>query len=163
MMNSGYPGCIENFENIENNPTIFKNSGMSYIINHGYSKDYYSLIAGATNDNEKYYVTQIAIWLYIYENKNKFTNYCLEIDNSYSSCDFLDFSNNIISSGDVRKIKSNISNTHLYAKLIIILVDETENTKESYSLEKIDSSSIIYKVADDEKYLITSDITPVTS
>ena len=30
---------------------------MSYIINHGYSKDYYSLIAGATNDNEKYYVT----------------------------------------------------------------------------------------------------------
>lgn len=70
---------------------------------------------------------------------------------------------NIISSGDVRKIKSNISNTHLYAKLIIILVDETENTKGSYSLEKIDSSSIIYKVADDEKYLITSDITPVTS
>lgn len=163
MMNAEYPGSTENFENMDNNPTTFTDDGMSYIINHGYSKDSYSLITGATNDNEKYFVTQTAIWLYIYENKTKFTNYCLETDNSYSTCDFLDSSNNVISSNDVRTIINNISSTYPYAKSIITLVDGAENAKESYSLDKIDSNSITYKIADDEKSLTTSDITPVTS
>ena len=111
--------------------------GITYIINHGYNntnsfktifteKNY----EGTMDNKIKQYITQIAIWLYIYENKSKYTEtYCKNTGNGYDSCDFLDNSNNRIDATTVRRIitKAAEKENYEYFNYIIDLVDGAKN------------------------------------
>lgn len=116
--------------------SITNDKKLTYIINHGYNitnsvntifteKDY-----GSIDNKTKQYVTQVALWLYIFENKSSYSEtYCKDTGNGYAACDFYDNSNTVIDSTTVRTIINTASanNSYKYLKYITDLVDEAKN------------------------------------
>lgn len=164
------PTNTEKFEMIDENPININDLGISYILSHGYNtnnttntifetKTYGSI----TDNNIKQYITQIALWLYIYENKNKFSNtYC-----NNNGCDFLDTNNSLVSSESIRQLiesAGNISN-YKYLKYITLLVDKAKNyTGETeIQLTPISGNNLSYEINDEFTLLTTETITPTVS
>ena len=91
-------GNTQTFEVVEDNPISVSDKGLRYIISHGYNETnttntvfinstYKDSYGALTNAEKQQYVTQLAIWLYIYKNKANFNDYC-NIDNKSDLCDF---------------------------------------------------------------------------
>ena len=79
MKNLTFPAATENFEMTENNPIKVKDRGVLYILSHGYNSTNTTntvfsqgKYGGVSDNSTKEYITQIALWLYLFENKNLF-------------------------------------------------------------------------------------------
>jgi len=160
MKNLEVPKSTENFEITSEAVQNISDTGITYIINHGYNitnsvntvfteKTY----SGTLNNSIKQYITQIALWLYIYENKSKFTsNYCKATGAGYDACDFLDNSNSVVSATTVRTIINSASgkSNYGYLKYITDLVDSAKNYEGS-------EESMIGKITASNNYAYTTD------
>ena len=167
MKNSEVPTGTESFEltneaimNVGPGKTI-NDRGLTYIINHGYNNtnsvntvfdDFPE--ANDNLDNEtKHYITQIALWLYIYENKDKFkSTICTDIKNHYSTCDFLDNNNLVVEATTIKTIlnKAGSSSDGKFVKYILKLVEDAKKYTGS-------GESAIGSFKDDIKYSFTND------
>lgn len=169
MKNLVQPSTSEQFEILNDNPTTITDQGILYILSHGYNQTnttntvFTAKKYGAVTDTAKEYITQIALWLYIYENKGKFGQYCVETGETYSSCDF---HNNGVSmpSSDVRGDISNAAKKSGYNFLnyILLLVDNANKYagNSSSSMNEISITGENYKVSEDGTSLLTNEITP---
>lgn len=157
------PGSTEMFELLDDNKNAISDTGVKYIISHGYntsnnlnhvftdSSEY-----GNASVEQKYYVTQIALWLYLYENKTKFSTMC-----ENNACEFLTNSNTATTSAQVRKVINDCSkySGYKYLKYITDLVDNANAYKGNTQESKIETSSnTTYTVT--SNLLTTSLITP---
>ena len=127
------PKATETFELTTDSVANVNDKGITYIINHGYNitnsvntifteKSY----SGDIDNNIKQYITQVAIWLYVFEKKSSFTStYCKDTGDGYTACDFIDNTKNVIDSSTVRTIITRASekSNYEYLKYITDLVD----------------------------------------
>jgi len=109
--------------------TKINDSGLGYIIKNGYNNKSSNNLFNVTDKSIQQYITQIAIWLYIYE---KGIN-CIETNKEYNSCAFINNkTNKEMTSSEVRSIIFQASNNkdYSYLKEIIRLVNEAEELKD---------------------------------
>lgn len=178
MKNLMFSTMNERFELLANNPTTVTDKGILYILSHGYNpvNKVNNIFAtekygSVTNDTNKEYITQIALWLYLFEHKNRFTsNYCLDTGYGYTTCDFISKAGtaiSIMSISDVRNIISASASIdgYKYLNYIIMLVDNANKYTSSTpsSMKGTDFSSIKYIISADSKSLVTSEIAPKAS
>lgn len=175
MKNLEFPSTSEKFELIDNNPTTLTDPGILYILAHGYNQTNTTNTVFTTNkyggvsDNSiKEYITQIALWLYLYEHKDRFTTYCIDTGYNINTCDFyINDTTTLMSSNDVRQVISNAAkvNGYNYLNYIILLVDSANNYSGggTSSMSNISSDAATYTISEDGKSLITDDITPSPS
>lgn len=136
MKNLEVPKATESFELTTDSVHDINDKAITYIINHGFNntnsvntvftEKHYE---GEIDNKIKQYITQIALWLYIYENKTNYTsNYCKNSGNGYTACDFLDNTNNVLDATTVRTIinKASEKDNYEYLKYIIDLVDNAK-------------------------------------
>ena len=158
------PASTEKFEISSENPTSINDTGIMYIINHGYnnfnklnhifssSSEY-----GTANVNQKYYVTQIALWLYLAEKESSFTDICHN-----NACKFVDTSGNSVSANNVRTLINTCSeyDGYKFLKYIIKLVDDAKSYNGNSSTPAIaaNSSNRATYTLDDSKNFITTDL-----
>ena len=122
----------------EDNPVEIQDAGINYILTYGYNIEnpdgsiFASGEYGNVTDNSiKQYDTQIALWIYIYQNKNKFINsYCQN-----GACDFLNTSNEAVDATEVYDLVVEGAKIQGYEYLgyIIKLVDNAKNYKKETS------------------------------
>ena len=167
MKNLETPLSTETFELIDGeNPTNISDKGILYILGHGYNTSNTSnniFTSGAygnvTDNNIKQYITQIALWLYIYEKKSTFSEtYCVD-----TRCDFTNNST-AMSASDVRTLITSASNVsgYNYLKYITALVDAAKSYSGggSSGMSAIDSNSLDFSVNDSYTRLTTDSIYP---
>ena len=157
----------ESFELTTDNPTTITDNGLKYIITHGYNNTNTTNTIFTTNtygnvsdNNIKQYITQVALWLYIYENNSKFTTtYCKD-----NACTFYDTSNNVITSQNIRSYITTCANytNYNYLNYIIKLVDNAENYTggESSSIDVTKDGSSNYIFNDNFTLMMTEALTP---
>ena len=145
------------------NPVEVEDDGILYIIQNGYDfeNDANSIFAsekyGAVSDVAiKQYITQVALWLYIYQNKNHFKNsYCAN-----GNCDFLDSNNNVVEASDVYSLIEQAASFsgYNYLNYILELVNKAKTyKKDSSQLSSIAGESFTFTV-DKEKKLLTTEV-----
>ena len=137
MKNLETPKSTESFEINDNSPVDIEDDGITYIINHGYNTTNTtntiftdSSHGNVSNNTIKQYITQVALWLYIYEKKTSFSStICANTGNGYDACDFLDNSNARVSATNIRTMLNAASNINGYSYLAYItdLVDEAKS------------------------------------
>ena len=138
MKNLELPKATESFELTTDSVNPVNDKGITYIINHGFNNTNtvntvftdYAHLNEQLDNNTKYYITQVALWLYIYENKSKFsTTYCKNTGAGYSACDFLDSSNNVIPYEDINNMLNAAMNLYdgKYIKYIAKLLNDVKN------------------------------------
>ena len=174
MKNLSIPTTKESITVEGNNPEAITDKGMLYIISHGYNKanpnnNIFSTntYGSVTDNNIKQYITQIALWLYMYENKTTLTKYCIPTGAGYNACDFrVNDSTTLVSSTDVRNlIKEAASKSgYNYLNYIILLVDnaKTYSGEQTSKMNDINYNNM-YTVNETNKYIITDTITPSVS
>lgn len=157
----------ESFELTTDNPTSITDNGLKYIISHGYNTTnttntvFTTNTYGSVTDNSiKQYITQVALWLYIYENNTTFTdNYCKD-----DACYFYDTSNNVITTQNLKSYISTCANYKNYGYLnyIIKLVSDAENYtgSQSSSIDVTKAGSSNYIFNDNFTLMMTETITP---
>ncbi len=170
MKNLKIPTTSEEFAIIDDNPSNVDDKGILYILSHGYNSTnsintvFATNQYGAVTDNSiKQYITQIALWLYLYENKDQFsTNYCIATDTGYSACDFYATTSSLISAEDIRTmIQQAATNGYQYLNYILMLVDNAKSYQEETSqMMDISSANLSYVIASDGQSLVTTTITP---
>lgn len=174
MKNLAFPKTTEDIEILDDNPQSVSEKGIMYIINHGYnitnstntvfSTGEYGSI---TDNNIKEYITQIALWLYLFENKASMTNYCIDTGAGINACDFIqNGTTTVMTSAEVRNIITEASKNinFIYLNYIIKLVDEAKAyTGESASTLGTVNVSNNYTIDEDNKVLITDNITPTVT
>lgn len=153
MKNLEIPKTTEQFELIDNNPTSISNKGILYILAHGHNTTNTNNIFstgtyGAVSSNDvKQYITQIALWLYIYENNTSFsTTYCAN-----EGCIFQDNTTKAsLSSTDIRNIikASGTVTNYSYLNYIILLVDtaKTYTGSTTSSISALKSGELSYQI-----------------
>ena len=166
MKNLEIPGATEQFENLEDNPINVTDKGILYILAHGYNTTNvdHNIFAtykydGVTDNNIKQYITQVALWLYIYENSGKFSEtYCAN-----NACMFLDASDNAVSTTEIRNLinKCGAFSNFIYLNDITLLVDnaKTYTGGEQSKISAIDSGKLSYELNNDATKLTTEIIT----
>lgn len=158
------PGSSEKFEITTENPTNINDPGIMYIINHGYNNFNKlnhiftsSSVYGTCNVNQKYYVTQIALWLYLAEKESSFTDICHN-----NACKFVDNSGNNVSASNVRTLINTCSeyDGYGYLKYIIKLVDDAKSYRGNTGTPAISSSNSNRSTytLDDSNSFITTDL-----
>ncbi len=159
--NMSVPGSSEQFEIISGDtPKTLSDNGLMYIVSHGYNlvNSYNNVFInnsyGSINNTQKQYVTQIAIWLYLYEKKASFSStYCIN-----NACEL---------SSDAREIinKAATSNNYKYLKYITDLVDAAKSYtgRQTSSISALNGSSVEYSINDDSTLLTTNTITPTST
>lgn len=169
MKNLEMPKSTEKLEKINGNPILIKDKGIHYILIHGFNRlnDVRTVFSGKSSYSEEdykqmYYVTQIALWLYIYEHKDSFAdNLCKN-----GACDFTTTSGGTttISAQDIRTYigeASRITNYEFLGK-IIELVDGTNNyqgiTDTVFAVGE--NTKLNYTIDADFKNIITDAIGP---
>ena len=170
MKNLETPKSTESFEITDNSPIEMSfsntaNYGITYIINHGYNtiNTTNTVFTGnshgtVSNNAIKQYITQVALWLYIYENKSAFTStYCAPTGNGYDGCDFLDTSNARVSNSTIRSMITAASNVNGYSYLGYIL--DLVNSAEGYDGPQ---TSSIANFSSRYNYTISNDGTKAT-
>ena len=147
------------------NPVEVLDDGIIYILTNGfntYNLDHNIFTTGeygTVNENStKQYITQIALWMYIYQNKDKFEKYC-----SNDACYFFDSDGSAVEYQEVYNLVkegSEITN-YQYLGYIIKLVDNAKTYKrESSSLSSISADALEYTVDNTNKILKTNVIQP---
>ena len=168
MKNLETPTTSETFEILDDNPSRISDTGILYILSHGFninntSNDIFSSNEyGAVSDNSiKQYITQIALWLYIYENKANFSStYC-----NNGGCDFLENGGStIVNSSNIRQLIKTCGDVidYEYLNYIISLVDNAKDYSilNNSSLASISTDNITYHFNSDGSLLTTDIITP---
>ncbi len=153
----------ETFELVNGNPTTINDKGIQFILNHGYNKfNTVNTVFGSENltVKQKFYVTQVALWLYIYETKNNQTTYCAN-----GGCTFTDSSSNAIDASAVRSTINQASekSNFKYLKHILTLVDDAKNYTGATTTPNftISNEKVTYVIDAEFKELTTDIITPV--
>lgn len=133
--NSMVPRNSETFEygSAYGNPTVISDAGLKYIIRNGYNgskigtksannifdrddlKTEYGVVS---NNNEKQYITQIAIWKYLYQKSSTFNQYCSNSRCAFNGVADLNRLNTILTAAAASNKKLNYINK---------LVDEANN------------------------------------
>ena len=158
------PTVTERFEKVLDNPVNVTDKGLLYILTHGYTPlnfgyDIFSTNTyGSIDDSAKQYVTQIAIWLYIYEKKSTFTTYCAN-----NGCDFLNSSNTAVPVNSAKELISTAAeaSNYKYLNYINLLVDNAKNYSGSQSSQiDFETTSLEYQINSNFTLLTTSTITP---
>lgn len=173
MKNLETPKTTEKFELNESNPTGITDEKILYILSHGYNVTNTTntvfttgTYGSVTDNNIKQYITQVALWLYIYENKASYSsNYCLDTGKGYTSCDFYNSSTKaLMSSSDLRTYITNAANVsgYNYLNYIIKLVDSAKSYTggETSKISPFTSASITYTINRDFTQLVTDTVTP---
>ena len=105
MKNLEIPKATETFELTNGSITDIskdkndKDKGITYIINHGFNNTntVNTVFDKNLDSSKRYYITQVALWLYIYDNKASFSSsYCKNTGAGYSACDFIDNTNKTV-------------------------------------------------------------------
>ncbi len=147
------------------NPSTVLDSGLLYILMHGYGYGkvedsvFYQEPYGEVDITAKHYDTQLALWLYIYQNKDRFKDsYCAN-----DGCLFIDRLGNSVSYEELYKFvkKAGDINNYSFLKYIIDLVDKA-NTYEyqASSIDTISINDINYSFNNDATLMMTDYITP---
>lgn len=171
MKNLETPMTSEQFEILEDNPISVNDKGILYILTHGFNTTNVdnnifatNQYGGVSDNNIKQYVTQIALWLYIYENNSKFSEtYCAN-----DACMFLNPSNNsAVSITDLRSLisKCGAFANYNYLNYITLLVDNAKKYtgREESKITAIDSGKLSYELNTGATELTTEVITPVVA
>lgn len=169
MKNAETPTSSETFNiSADGNPSNISDKGLLYIIGHGYnatnndnnifSTNKYGTV---TDNNIKQYVTQVALWLYIYENKSKFSStYC----KNEEQCVFTNSSDTAVTASDIRTFISTTGNIsgYNYLKYIIDLVDGTKDYTgaQTSSIASLSTTKPTYAINNAFTVLTTDVITP---
>ena len=162
------------FEHLQDNPTKINDRGLSYIIAHGYNevnnintvftnstyKNSYGTLSDAVKQQ---YVTQMAIWLYVYKNKSSFTDYCKN-----GACDFSTSNGTAIASLSANEVTSLIETLgkktdYKWLNYILKLVEEANTYKANTNVDpKMKNLSVDFNLNADYTKLISGIITPVS-
>jgi len=170
MKNAEAPKTTETFELGDDNPTDITDKGILYILSHGYNTTntnnnvFTSKKYGAVTSNDiKQYVTQIALWVYIYEHKSSFSNsYCKNDE----QCNFYGSDNNVISVANVKSFISECGSVsgYNYLNYITELVTKANSYtgEKSSTIASLSATVLTYQI--DSTKLVTDYVTPeVTS
>ena len=174
-------------ENESGNPTTITDRGIIYIISHGYNdtnkvntvftdSENKAEYGELTDEAKQQYVTQMAIWLYIYDSENKpnFNSYCV-IDDKADLCDFrsvVNSNDNNYTYGEYSydKVRADIinqakNNDYKWLNYIIKLVDDAKTYKnKTAETPKLSSlSDVVFTLSSDKKKVTSSLITPTSS
>ena len=172
MKNLETPKSTENFELTGNNSVSeINDKGISYIINHGYNitNDVNTVFNensyGDVSDNKiKQYVTQIALWLYIYEHKDNYlTTYCKNSGNGYTACDFIDDTNSAAPVSTIRTIitRAAENSDYSYLQYILDLVDNANSyTGAEESMIGTFDDNFSYALANDNSKVYVYNLLP---
>ena len=174
MKNLVFPATTESITVQGTNPENITDKGMLYIISHGYNKanTSYNIFStgtygSVTDNNIKQYITQIALWLYMYENKASLSKYCINTGAGYGACDFrVNDSTTLVSASDVRTTITEAAKKsgYNYLNYIIKLVDDAKKyTGEASSAMASISVNSLPTVNEKDGYIITDIITPKAS
>ena len=178
MKNLTFPAATENFEMTENNPIKVKDRGVLYILSHGYNSTNTTntvfsqgKYGGVSDNSTKEYITQIALWLYLFENKNLFAdNYCAVVKDDINSCDFyIEGSTDIMTGENVRQVilEASKQENYVYLNYILQLVDEAEAYREkevnSSAMTGIADGKVSYVIDKSGEFFVTEEITPTPS
>lgn len=168
------------FDSESGNPTTISDRGLIYIISHGYNdtnkvKTVFTNSTYKTNYGEltdavkQQYVTQIAIWLYMYKYRANFSSYC-NIDNIDTLCNFNSTAGSaiaLIDYSDVISIITTQANKTNYKWLnyILRLVEEAESYKnKTAETPKLTSlGNVEFTLSGDEKKVTSSLVTPTSA
>lgn len=175
MKNLKVPETDEVFELHDSNPSDIKDLGILYIINHGYNSSNTTNTVfstgkyGAVSDNGvKQYITQIALWLYIYDNENKFANtYCMDTNTpGLNACSFnLENSTTVISTSTVKEMITKAASVtgFNYLNYILELVQNAEsvNSTNTSSMAVLADKKLNYTISNN--LFVTEAITPSPS
>ena len=175
MLNANTPTNNAKFQVINSDtPVNINDVGLIYIMTHGYNKTNQSNTVfsngshGNINNEKKQYVTQIAIWLYIYEKNTTShtfdTNYCKN-----NGCTFYHYSGGEhTSAASVDEIKSAISSAagvtdYKYLTYITDLVNAAKSytSSSTYSITTVSGDSLQYHMSDTT--ITTNAINPTAS
>ena len=141
-----------------------EDDGIEYILMNGYRMDntpniFDSEEYGAVDTrNIKEYITQIALWLYLYQNQSKFSNYC-----SNRACEFTNSSGEAISAEEIYDfiVEGAKISGYNYLNYIIKLVDNASiYRREPSQLSSISSDSLEYEIDKKNHILVTKEIHP---
>ena len=166
MKNKTFPTTAEKFERLDDNPINITNNGLLYIISHGYNPNntestiFSTLKHGAVTDNSiKEYITQIAVWLYIYENQSSLQKYCIDY-----ACIFYDDGGATISAETIRTFIADAASINGYEFLAYItdLVDKakTYNGDETSKIASLSATKFTYEIDSSFTTLVTDTVTP---
>ena len=166
MKNLEIPKTTEQFEILENNPNSIANKGILYILAHGYNTTnttnnvFSTGTYGTVSSNDvKQYITQLALWLYIYENSSSFsTTYCAN-----EGCQFQDpTTKTTITPADVRNIiiAGGTVNNYTYLNYITLLVDSAKayTGSATSSISALKSGELSYQINNNFTLLTTDAI-----
>ncbi len=178
LKNLETPKATEQFQLTDGAVSTITDKGITYIINHGYNITnttntvFTAKTYGEVSDSKiRQYITQIALWLYIYENKSNYTStYCKptgQKNGTYeiASCDFLNYSTTVpsqLSAATVREILNNASQKtgYNYLKYITSLVDKAKAYTGAQNSAIANITSYNYSFSNDNKKAYIYNITP---
>ena len=170
------PTNSESFLNVDTNinPIALSDAGLNYILKYGYSNlsnsktvfnnpiyDNYKNGTNLSND-EKEYITQIAVWMYIYsknlDNPSYFNSYC-----ENNSCAFYETNGSIdsnVSYSAVQQAIESASNYNPHLKYITALLSETNGalTDTNTTIFEVDSQINTYTFDNENNTFITGPI-----
>ena len=167
--NLGVPSISEEFIPSNDNPTEVMDSGILYILTYGYNtgNSNESIFMNGEHSNNlsdatKQYITQIALWLYIYQNKEQFKDtYCFN-----DACVFLDSSNQVVPFDEVYNLVKEAGkiSDYSYLSYIIDLVDNAKVYKKEVSqLSSTSAEHLSYQVKKESNQLISEVLRPIAN
>ena len=172
MKNLEFPSKSEDFEVSDSNPSDITNKQLLYIMTHGYNLTntknsiFTNNKHGEVIDNEvKEYITQIALWLYMYEHQDSLVEYCTttNIDSGINACSFYNTDDKtLLNISYIRDIisQAGANKDYKYLNYIIELVDEAKSyTYTDPTMRDIANTAIGYTYYDD--YITTNIINPI--
>lgn len=155
----------------DDSPVNISDKGILYILAHGYNTTNTTntvfstgTYGAVTNNSIKQYVTQIALWLYIYEHKANFSEtYCAN-----QACNFTENgSTTLVESSAIRNLINTASSAtnYQYLKYITLLVDNANSYTggQTSGLASFTSGNIQYQINDNYSLLVTDTLTPTAS
>lgn len=155
----------------DDSPVNITDNGILYILAHGYNTTNTTntifstgTYGAVTNNSHKQYVTQIALWLYIYEHKTNFSEtYCAN-----QACNFTENgSTTLVDSASIRNLinTASASTNYQFLKYIISLVDGANSYTggQTSGLASFSSGNIQYQINDNYTLLVTDTFTPTAN
>ena len=159
------PTSTEQFGLSSDNPVSVLDSGLLYILMHGYGYGkgedsvFYHEPYGEIDPGAREYVTQIALWLYIYQNKERFkSSYCAN-----EGCVFKDRFGEVVSFDDLYTFvkKAGEIPNYSYLKYIPDLVDKANTyVHHESSISTIQMNDLNYSFNNDGSLMMTDMIHP---
>lgn len=171
MKNLETPMTTEQFEILEDNPNPISDNGILYILAHGYNTTNtdHNIFAtaqygGVADNNIKQYITQVALWLYIYENNSSFSEtYCAN-----NACTFINPNDNsAVLASEIRNIINKCGSflNCNYFNYITLLVDNAKKYTGGLDskITAIGSGKLSYELNAEATKITTEVITPTVT